>query len=527
MKKRSFLGGAAILVAAGLITRLLGFVYRIYLSNIIGAEGMGLIGLVGPVYSLIVLTLTSGVSIAVSRLTAEERAKGNECNTGRITRVAIMVVGLGGVIASLVMLLAGHLISDVILKDPRTYLSLLALVPCVPIVACEGAIKGYFYGVQKVAPPAVANVLEQVVRIGLVILVLPQILNAADSVIAGSSWGVLASACALVTVAGAIGEIVNLTVLYVIYVIDRKKSERCGTLLRRREIGGKILRISVPISVNRLLTSVIGAVEAILIPRRLLVSGLDYQESLSQLGRLSGMASPLIYFPTVITSAIATTLVPAISEAVSLKNYHLANSRISRSIQISTVLGFVFMIVFMCFPNEIGNFLYEKEHIGAILYQLSFTCVFVYLQQTFTGILNGFDKQKEALRSSVIGDLVRIGFVWFAVPVYGVKGYVYGMIVSCIIVCVMNFTVIMKTTGMSVDFRNWIIKPGLVSLGMYFLSGFIKKAVDIFPLSGKLETLILVFVTVAFSLMAMSAVGVFRLKDILKTNGKTYKIAEK
>ena len=127
---QSFMKGAAILVVAGMITRALGFVYRIYLSNYIGAEGMGLIALTAPVYSFIILTLTSGVSIAVSRLVAQEKARGNTCNLGRITKMAALVVGFGGLLAALCLWGAGHLIANVLLKDSRTYLSLLALVPC-------------------------------------------------------------------------------------------------------------------------------------------------------------------------------------------------------------------------------------------------------------------------------------------------------------------------------------------------------------------------------------------------------------
>ena len=479
--KTSFIKGAAILVAAGMIVRVLGFVYRVYLSNLIGAEGMGLISLISPIYSLIILTLTSGVSIAVSRLIAEEKAKGNECNTGRITRMAALIVGAGGLAASLILFVAGHFIANVLLKDSRTYLSIIALVPCIPIVALQSAIKGYFYGSQKVTPNALSNITEQIVRIGLVMALLTYAMGLG-----------LEYTCALVTVGSAIGEIFNLGVVYTAYIIDRKRAVRTGKLRRKREIGRTILGISIPVSATRFITSIIGTVESILIPRRLLAGGLDYAGSIAELGRLSGMVSPLIFFPSVITSSLATTLVPAISEAVSLKNYPLANRRISRSLNISFLMGFIFMAVFMNFSKEIGDMLYAKENIGHMLYLMSFTCIFMYAQQTFIGILNGFDRQKEALISTVCGDAVRIGFVWFAVPYYGIQGYVIGIIVSAVLVCLINIRTIMKTTGMSINIRNWIIHPGIIFAFMTLLSGPIKEGARLLPVGSKIQTVLMI-----------------------------------
>lgn len=490
---QSFIKGAAILVIAGMITRMLGFVYRIYLSNFIGAEGMGLISLTGPVYSLIILTLTSGVSIAVSRLVAQEKARGNTCNLGRITKMAALVVGFGGLVAALLLWGAGHFIANVLLKDSRTYLSLLALVPCIPIVACQSAVKGYFYGSQKVTPNAVANIVEQIVRIGFVLILLQFSMDMG-----------LEYTCALVTVGSAVGEMFNLGVVFVAYLVDRRKTTRQGVLMRKRDVGRQIAGIALPVSATRFLTSIMGTVESILIPRRLLAGGLNYTASLEALGRLSGMVSPLIFFPSFITSALSTTLVPAISEAVALKNYPLANRRISRSLQLSFTMGFVCMAVFFSFPHEIGGLLYAKENIGGMLYVMSFTCIFVYVQQTLIGILNGFNKQKEALVSSLCGDAIRIGFVWFAVPTYGISGYVAGMIVSSVVVCLLNLRMIMKTTGMSLPLRKWIIKPGLVFGAMALLAEPIRRVALLLPFGGRLQTVAMVAIQVLVGFMALA-----------------------
>src|SRR5690606_7424451 len=122
--------------------------------------------------------------------------------------------------------------------------------------------------------------------------------------------------------------------------------------------------------------------------RRLLAGGLNYQNSIEEYGRLTGMAMPLIYFPGLVTASLATTLVPALSEALSLRNFRTVNYRVSKSIQMSFILGFAFTAIFLTCSNEIGNLIYRREKVGDMLYYLSFCCIFMYLQQTLVGIMN-------------------------------------------------------------------------------------------------------------------------------------------
>src|SRR5690554_4234768 len=163
MTKKSFVGSAIVLMIAGLIVRVLGFIYRIYLSNLIGAEGMGIFQLISPVYSLIILTLSSGISIAVSKMVAEQTAKNNHANLPRITYCALAVVATAGLMVSIGILIFIDPIVNIILKDSRTYYSLILLLPCIPVIAAASAVKGYYYGVQDVVPTACSQIVEQVV----------------------------------------------------------------------------------------------------------------------------------------------------------------------------------------------------------------------------------------------------------------------------------------------------------------------------------------------------------------------------
>lgn len=509
MSKKSFIGGTIILVIAGLIVRILGFFYRIYLSNLIGAEGMGLFGLISPVYSLVILTLTSGISIAVSQMVAAENARGHDVNLKRITRCALLIVCTAGIIVSVIMYLFAGFIVDTVLKDSRTYYSLILLIPCIPVIAAASAIKGYFYGLQDVTPTAVSQIVEQLVRIGLVL--------------AAASYFVdlgIEYACAVAVAGMSIGEIANLAVVYIVYTRKNKQviKSRNG-LMRKRTIITNIMKISLPVSFNRFITSIMSATESILIPRRLLAGGLDYSSSIAEFGRLTGMTMPLLFFPSIVTSSLSTTLVSALSEAMSVKNYRSVNYRISKSIQLSFIMGFIFAAIFFAYPHEIGNLFYKRENIGELLKVMSFTCVFMYLQQTLLGVLNGLGKQGISLRNSVIGYLIRISFVYYAIPLWGINGYVWGILTSSVVVCILNLSSVMRTTGMNLDLGNWIVKPGIVGMVMALSGKYILCFFSIFSIGKSLTIIMAVTGTVAIAFFLMIITGVMDKNEFLRLAG--------
>lgn len=508
MTKKSFVSSAIVLMIAGFVVKVLGFIYRIYLSNLIGAEGMGIFQLISPVYSLVILTLSSGISIAVSKMVAEQTAKNNHVNLSRITYCALALVVTAGLIVSIGILVFIDPIVNIILKDVRTYYSMVFLLPCIPVIAAASAFKGYYYGRQDVVPTACSQIVEQIVRISIVMAIAVYFVDVG-----------LEYACALATAGMAIGEISNLAVLVIIFKIRKKKFSLYNSkknIMRKRTVLTNIVKIAMPISFNRFITSMMGAIELILIPRMLLIGGMNYQTSIVEYGKLTGMAMPLVFFPSLVTSSLATTLVPAISEGLSLKNFKIVNYRISKSIQFTFVLGFIFTSIFIGFSNEIGDLVYKNENIGEILYLLSFTCIFIYLQQTLLGILNGLGKQGISLRNAIAGYLIRILFVVYCIPVYGVKGYIAGIIISSACVCTLNIWTVTKMTGMALDFRNWILKPGVVCAAIIFSNKYINSFFNIFGMSGDGAVIVNILGNTVIAVGLMFVVGAIDRQEVLK-----------
>lgn len=457
LKKETYKSGAVKLMVAGIIVRLMGFANRIFMSNLIGAEGMGLFQLTSPVYSLIILTLTSGVSITVSGMAASEAAVGKDSNARRIAKTAFLLLLILGSAAGLALVLTARGIAVNVLHDERTYLSMVMLAPCIPIVASASAVKGYFYGTRNVGPNAVGQIVEQVVRIGVIF--------ALAHAIAGEN---LAYACALATVSSAVGEMANLLVVGTVFIYRGKMSGGYKVAglptIHRRQAASHIVRTSLPISASRFLTSLMGTLETVILPMRFVAGGYTYKMSIEILGNLSGMAMPILSFPSVLTSALATTLVPAIAEARSRGKTELAASRIYRCIRLSFFMGFSFFGVFYAFGGFVGDLFYPGQDAGTYLTMLAPCCVLMYFQQTMSGILNGLEKQGCALAVTTISYAIRIGFIWFLLPAIGVYAYIIGILLGMLLSSVITLIVVCRETELQVNPFEWIILPAIPGL---------------------------------------------------------------
>jgi stage V sporulation protein B len=519
--RKSFASGAIILMAAGLAARLLGFAYRIYLSNLVGAEGMGLYELVVPVYTAVVLTITSGITIAVSRMVAEQNARLDRINPGRVTVCALWLAAAAGMPVSAVISFNAEILSLKVLGDERTYSALLVLVPCLPAVVAAAALKGYFYGMQNVVPTAFSQTAEQAAKF-LILLI------AADAILEkGPGF-----ASAIAVFAAAAGEIFNMLILLAVFSMRKKgrlHNGHASKVIRRARIIRELMKAAVPVSANRLVISALSAAEYILIPAMLSYGGLDEKSSMEVFGRLTGMALPLIMFPSVVTNSIATTLVPALSESAALKRYKALNYQISRSIQITFILGIIFSSLFICFSHEIGSLLYRREKIGDLLYMLSFSGVFIYLQQTLTGVLNGLGRQGILLRNTVVGSVLRIAVICLLMPVSGIKIYIVGMTASLILTESLNLITINRITGLVFDLRGWIVKPGLAGIAIIFVGRYVYYFIEIFRLSPLLTILLSLSVNVVIAGILLIFMGVLKAEEILSMVGlrNTVKIFEK
>lgn len=197
-----------------------------------------------------------------------------------------------------------------------------------------------------------------------------------------------------------------------------------------RKITGNLLKLAIPLSANRIIINILQSIEAVFIPNRLMSYGLNNSDSLSVYGVLTGMSLPLIMFPSAITNSISVLLLPIVSEAEASGNKNTVTKAIIKSIRYCLLLGFGCTALFLIFGRTAGMILYNSRLAGSFILTLSFICPFMYVASTINSILNGLGKTHLTFIYSVISLLVRLAFVFFAIPVWGIKGYLWGMLAS-------------------------------------------------------------------------------------------------
>lgn len=427
MNKSSFLrhpllAGTLFLTLAGLFSRIIGFFYRIFLSHTIGAEGLGIYQLIFPIYALTFSLTAAGIQTAISKFVAEAAATvhDNPRRKGPSHHPAACTYLYAGFFLSLLLsfLCTAFLYryADVlalrILEESRCAPLLRILALTVPFGAIHACINGYYYGLKKTAVPAVSQLLEQIARVGSVWLMCRVATEQGRPItISMAVWGLVA------------GEIVS--VLYSVSFTRFHKSIHRFPLAARR-----IFTMALPLTANRVLINLFQSGEAILIPGRLKAFGYTPEESLSVYGVLTGMAMPMVLFPSVITNSVSVMLLPAISEAQAKQDTRYIQDSVKKSCFYCITLGLSCTLLFLLTGRFLGRTVFANELAGTFIIILGWICPFLYLTTTLSSILNGLGKTGITFLLNLSGSGIRILFILCFIPLWGIKAYLWGMLAS-------------------------------------------------------------------------------------------------
>lgn len=448
MYRQTIIKGAIILTIANVITRVIGFFYRIYMAKTIGAEGMGLYQLITPLYLLVWSVSSSGLSTTMSKLTAQEKARGYIGNVKRLLHYALIATVLIALFFSLVTYNFSEEISHYIIKDTRTALSLRIISLCFPFMAAGSVLRGYYLGLQNTVISAISQVLEQSIRM-IVIYILAQSLipKGLEYACSAAVWGM------------AVGEIISFLYVFAYYILKRKKYSK--PVIKPSGAISMLCAMAIPLTLNRMVGSLFSTAENLLIPQQLQVYGMSQAESISLLGRLTGMAMPLITFPSSLLTALATATMPAISESYALNNNSRIKSTLHQSLTITAIIAVFTTAVFMVFPAELGILIYSQRQIGTMLKILAVMCPFMYTQVTMSAVLNGLGEQMFIFKIGLLSSAVNLCAICFAIPVYGITGFIYPWILNSIIVTFITLYRVINVLNIKIPVISQYIKPSL------------------------------------------------------------------
>ena len=420
-KSKTIIKGAFILTLANLVTRVMGFMYRIFMSKALGARGMGVFQLIMPVYMLVFSLCASGLSTVVSNCTAARLATGDNGAVRKILSVSVYLTLTLSAAACAAVFFGADIIAEKILHEPDTLPALKIIALCFPFMCAGSVLRGYFYGLQKMAVPAASQVLEQSIRIALIYFLCDIMLKRG-----------LKYACAMAVMGMACGETASFLFTLAAFIPHRKRL-RQYTSFGSKAAFLSVLSMALPLTLNRGVSALLSTAEHILIPQRLVLHGMSNSSALSLFGGLCGMAAPLVMFPCSLLTALATAIMPAISEFHAAKNKKAVARTLDRALLFTAVFGILASGIFISFPREISLIVYGREDIAPILRLLGFVCPFLYTQVIMSAALNGINCQLFIFKTGLISGAVSIACVYLLIPRYGLHGYIAGRAAAVVI----------------------------------------------------------------------------------------------
>ena len=447
MSKESFVKGAAILSIAGLLVKVLGAVYRIPLTNLIGTEGIGYYQPAYNIYNLLLVVSLSGFPTAIAKMVSEKRALGNYEGAYQVYKVSRWGLFLIGLISSLFVLIFARGI--VTLQGyPGSYYSMLALVPALFTVPLLSAYRGFFMGTQNMVPIALSQLLEQIFRVAVgLYLAYALVDKGLEEAAAGATFGASA------------GGVAALILIYLIFLLSgkkiRKEISRSSSNKTEpvKDIVKNLLYIAVPITIGASIAPLMGIMDQNIVANRLAVLGYDSVQIADLFGEISGTAQTLINFPQVFSTAVAMSLVPAITEAFTRKQTNRLNETANAGVKMSLIIGLPCGIGLFMLAEPIIALLYQsigpEKHAssGALLEILAIGVIFLTLVQAFTSILQSINKQFHPVKNLAFGLVVKVilSYILIGIPSINIKGAAISTTVAYLFVAILNWRDINKT----------------------------------------------------------------------------------
>jgi len=460
----SFLKGTLILTVGGIVVKVIGFLNWIILSRVLGGEGIGLYQMAFPIYLLALSVSSAGIPVAISIITAEKLALNDFKGATRVFHISLTVLTLLGLFFSLLLYFGAELlIKYQFIHDSRAYYSLLALAPAVFFVTILSSFRGYLQGCQIMTPTAVSQIVEQLVRVITMLifasLLLPKGLEYAAG---GASLGAAPGAMAGIMVLIYYYWRLNKDVKHKSKIQDQIKLQEPGISIIKR-----ITKLALPVSLSSLMLPIVANLDLFIVPARLEVAGYTVEQATELFGYLTGMAVPLLNLATILTAALATSLVPAISESFSLKNMKRIYEQTASAMRISNLVTIPGFVALWLLAEPVSQLVYNAPQASHSISILSLGIFLLGIHQVTTGVLQGMGHTSIPVINMGIAVIFKVTLNWMltAMPTLGIKGASWATVADIGVAAVFNLYFVHRYVGFSMDIKS-LLKPIVAATAM-------------------------------------------------------------
>lgn len=517
MSKDNFLKGAAVLVFANFIVKIIGVVYKIPLTNIMGGEGMGYFSSAFDIYLIFFSFSTAGLPVALSKMIAESKSLGRFSEIHKILKVTFGIFLSIGILGAVVVFFGAGTFASFISNDLAKY-SLMALAPTLFFICVASIFRGYFQGLQDMKPTAISQVGEAIVKliVGISLAYYALNLGFGDEYI--SAFAILGTTASTI-----------ISVLILILIFNAKKNKT--TLKDFRKIGGEersykelsktLIKIVIPITFGAVVVNLTGFLDLFLIIRRLQDIGYTQAEANFVYGSYKACAYTLFNLPPSIITTFNLTLIPIITTAFATKNKENLESSINKGVKITAIFALPCAVAFIAFANPLLHLMFpgklEEIEISTRLLQcLGIALPLVTMSTMFTAILQSIGKEKLPVRAILIASTVKIilNYTLIGIPSINILGAPIGTIVCYLIIMLLNLSSIKKYSSINFNMKKNVLKPLISALFMGVISYVCYFSLNIITNNMSLSMLITVPLAVIIYALSMIFSGGICKEDI-------------
>lgn len=517
MKKKSFVYGAIILGIASIICKILGAIFRIPLTSLLGLEGIGMYQLVYPIFALCLVASTSGIPVAISKIISREYSGGNYQNIKKIFNNSLKIMILLGVLFSL--LIAG--LSTIVSKiqgNSALYICYLISAPTILINSIVSCYRGYFQGFEVMKYSAISQVLEQLFKLvfGLFFAYLFLKFGVIFGVF-GAFFGIFLS---------------NITAFLYLLIVYKSKKIKIDFSLNSGEIYSKklaykiIIKEAFPITITSIILPLSGVIDSLIIIKLLSSCGFSSEISTMLYGLDSGVTASLINLPSVVAISLGISLMPSISSSFALRNDKDINFKSKLGIKIVWYFTIPCAVLFFFLSKEICYFLYgnlsskyfDQLLVVSIMLKISsFSIIYIALNQILTTILQALNESYYSFYVLLLSVILKIILTIVLVSESSIN--IYGLVISEVLTfalaSVLNFAKLKTKIKIKFSFYEILFVP---LFGVIVMTSCI-ILFKIFLLSSLNRLLILLCCTLSFVLYILCVIVLkgFNAKELNNT----------
>jgi len=504
MKKQSLVKASLILGIAGIVARFFGLFFRWPLIMLIGDEGVGYYQMSYPLYMFFV-AMASGVPVAISKMISEKKAKGDIEGIFVIVKESTLLMMILGIGTTLILFFFARPIIRFVQWDMKSYYALLGISFAPFVISIMTIYRGFFQGLQNMTPSGISQILEQlgrvVIGVGLAIFLLPKGIEFAAG---GAAFG------------AAAGGVIGASYLYEKY--KKVKKEMWNKRVKSNpEVLTSILKIALPISLGATVGTIMSLIDSILVPQKLMQSGVTSEMATVLYAQLTGKANVITNIPLTLSMALGTALIPIIAENYIMNRRKDVQDKVQLSIKLSMLiampctLGLYFLagpIMMIIFPGKYDGIL--------ILKYLSISVPFIIITQTTTSIMQGIGHYIRPIINLFIGCIVKVLLTYLLIPIpeINIYGAVIASIAAYIIVTILNMISIKRKLKLSLKVTQTFIKPIIASVVMIIISLFSYSFVYNKTGSNTYSCLIAIFLGIIIYGILILILRIFSIDDI-------------